>query len=178
VAGAAPAARLQASPDFTLVLPHVEPDSVGVDLQLYDPRARAWLKWGEFDLERRDETTTGGRIVFRAPRQGEFALRAAARDEVGNTREGGGPETADLVAVFDRTRPEVRVTSPGAGVAFEPGAEVRLAWRTTETHPLALGAAAVEISADGARTWRVVARRTDDTDEFRLASPKGPTSSA
>ncbi|MHC5057882.1 MAG: tetratricopeptide repeat protein [Planctomycetota bacterium] len=171
-AAAAPAARLQASPDFTLVLPHVEPDSVGVDLQLYDPVAREWRKWGEFGLERPAGATTGGRMVFRAPREGEYALRAAARDEVGNTREGGGPETADLVAVFDRTRPEVRVTSPGAGAAFEPGAEVRLAWRTTEAHPLARGAAAVEISADGGRTWRVVARRTDDTDEFRLAAPE------
>ena len=48
------AVRLQASPDFTLVLPSVEPDSVGVDLQVYDPPARTWRRWGKFNIERPD----------------------------------------------------------------------------------------------------------------------------
>jgi len=169
--GGAPAVRLQASPDFTLVLPSVEPDAVGVDLQIYDPLEREWRKWGEFKLERAAVKTTGGRLVFRAPLEGTFALRAAARDEVGNTREGGGPETADLVAVYDRTPPEIRVRSPGPGAEVDPGAEVRFTWRTKEAHPLARGAAAVEKSRDGGRTWRALTRRTDDTGEFRLAAP-------
>ena len=143
-----------------------------MDLQLYDPPARTWRRWGKFNIERPDGKTTGGRIVFRAPGEGEYALRAAARDEVGNTRTGGGPETADLVAVFDRTPPEIRVTSPRPGAVFEPGSEVRLAWQTTEAHPLARGGAAVQISTDGGRTWRAAAWQTDDTGVFRLAAPE------
>jgi len=169
--GGAPAVRVQASPDFTLVLPSVEPDAVGVDLQIYDPLEREWRKCGAFDLERSGGGTTGGRLVFRAPLEGTFALRAAARDEVGNTREGGGPETADLVAVYDRSPPAVRVTSPRPGAEVEAGGEVRLVWRTEEPHPLARGAAAIERSTDGGRTWRALTRRTDDTGEFRLAAP-------
>ncbi len=167
----APAVRLQASPDFTLVLPRVEPDSIGVGLQLFDLRARVWRKWGEFRIERRGGVTTGGRIVFRAPGEGEFLLRAAASDKAGNTDLGAGPESADIVAVFDRAPPEVRLTSPVPGTVFGPRAEVRLAWRTTEAHPLARGAAAVEVSADGGQTWRVAVRQTDDTGELTLAAP-------
>jgi len=169
--GGAPAVRLQASPDFTLVLPRVEPDAVGVDLQIYDPLGREWRKCGKFELERSGGGTTGGRLVFRAPLEGTFALRAAARDEVGNSREGGGPDTADLVAVYDRTPPQIRVTSPRPRAEVEAGGEVRFAWRTEEAHPLARGAAAIEKSADGGRTWQAVIRRTDDTGEFRLAAP-------
>ena len=169
--GGASTVRLQASPNFMLVLPSVEPDAVGVDLQAYDPLDREWRKCGEFELELLEGWTTGGRAVFHAPVEGSFALRAAARDEVGNTREGGGPETADLVAIYDRTPPVVRVTFPWPGAQVEPGAEVNFAWRTQEAHPLARGAAAIERSTDGGRTWRALTRRTDDTGEFRLAAP-------
>ncbi len=159
----APVRRHQSNPEFVLSLPRVEPDAVEVRLELYDPDAREWRTCGKFELDREGDATRGGRAVFRAPSEGRYLLRAAARDELGNVESGPGPGAVEIVAVYDRTPPKVEILSPAAGSSFASGKEIRLEWRTVEANPARTGAATVHLSIDRGRSWRLVASRLDDT---------------
>lgn len=168
-----PIRRYQRRPEFALSLPEVPADAVEVALELYNPAAREWRTWGKFGLEREDDVTKGGKIIFLAPSEGRHFLRAVARDRLGNVEAGGGPGAAEIVAVYDRTPPEVAILSPAGEVSFAPGKQIRLAWRTVEANPLEKGAATVHLSTDRGRTWRLVASRLDDKGEHVFRAPEG-----
>lgn len=171
----APQRRYQNFPTFALRLDEVSPDVSGAVLQVYevyDPAGGAWRSVGPFSLRKKDDKTVGGRAFFEAPREGEYLLRAVARDIAGNAETAGpGPESAELVAVFDRTPPEVRVLYPAGGETFEPGSAVTVVWRVFEENPPSGEAVHIEMSADGGETWRTLASGLRDTGAHRVSLP-------
>jgi len=166
-AWAGPPRRYQGSPVFAITLDRVDPDAQEVALEVYDRTSREWRRAGAFSLRREAGRTLGGSATFRAPAEGEHFLRARARDAAGNADpRGDDPDSADIVAVYDATPPVVEIVSPTRAQVLQPGAELMLSWRTREANPAPAGAASVEVSTDGGRSWRTLASGLDDTGSF------------
>lgn len=167
-----PARRYRNSPLFALTLAELDPDAQDVWLDVYDTSAREWRRWDTFFIRRETERALSGGLTFRAPLEGEYLLRAVAADRAGNVADmGTGPDSADLVAIYDATPPVVDVIEPAGRRSLAPGERFRLVWRTREAHPARGPSLSVEISADAGRTWRTIASGMEDTGSLRLRAP-------
>jgi len=175
--GPSPPRRYQNTPLFPLTLDQVDADVKDVTLEVYDRSARRWRTCGDFCLRREGDKAVQGGITFRARDEREYLLRSVARDRAGNVQEtGAGPECAQVVAVYDRTPPQVDVVSPGPGAAFPAGEEIRVAWRTRDANPVKEKCVSAEVSRDGGRTWAALASGLDDVGGLALPGnlPPGP----
>ena len=118
------AKMVSSEPEFPLRLSRVDGGTDQVLLQVYDPERLKWVGWGLFELERDGEgRAVGGKVVFRAPREGEWKLRAVARSADGRREEES--ETAfEVTAVYDATPPRAALWCERGVVVWassEPG---------------------------------------------------------
>ena len=167
-----PARRYRNSPAFALTLAELDPDTQDVWLEVYDRGTREWRRWERFFVSREVGRARSGGLTFRAPVEGEYLLRVVATDRAGNSEEKGlGPDSADLIAVYDAAPPVVDIIAPAVTRTFAPGEGFRLVWRTREAHLAREPSVTVEITTDAGRTWRTIASGIKDTGSLRLLAP-------
>jgi Tfp pilus assembly protein PilF len=167
-----PARRCRNSPVFALTLDELDPDTQDVWLEVYGHAMREWHRWDRFFISREGGRALSGGLTFRAPVEGEYLLRTVAIDRAGNSEEKGlGPDSVDLIAIYDAAPPVVDIITPAVTRTFAPGESFRLVWRTREAHPAAEPSVTVEITTDAGRTWRTIASGIEDTGSLRLLSP-------
>ncbi len=121
-----------AQPEFPLRLARLDGDVSEILLQVYDPEKEKWIGWGLFHVERdRDGRAVSGRAIFRAPREGEWRLRAVARSRSGGVEK--EQEAAfEATAVYDATPPRGALWCGGGAVVWASSEDGKARLEATE----------------------------------------------
>jgi hypothetical protein len=103
---------------------------------------------------------------------GVYGLKIVAEDRMGNANSPpvpGMPPTFTLT--LDRTRPEVKLTSPVAG-GYLGGVALDIQWTAKDNVDMPANGISLDWSDDGGRTWKEIAKAVKNDGLYKWTPPK------